>query len=108
MVSHRLFSISAVFGGKNSKEIAGDFTARSPSAAGGVNSVIAPQTPGPAGQTSGLAIRPLEYAEWGRPNSPPYMGSCPIFTYRWILCLEIEGGGLELRKRHDVEKFEIC
>src|ERR1700739_495438 len=45
MVSHRLRSISSVLGGKNSKEIAGDFSARSPSGAGVVTSVMAPQTP---------------------------------------------------------------
>jgi hypothetical protein len=40
MVSHRLFSISSVFGGKNSKEIAGDLSARCPSGAGDVISVM--------------------------------------------------------------------
>src|SRR5882724_924748 len=39
MVSQRLFSISSVFGGKNSKEIAGCFSPRS--VAGGVTSVMA-------------------------------------------------------------------
>jgi len=41
MVSHRLRSISSVFGGKNSKEIAGDFGARCPFDTGGVTSVMA-------------------------------------------------------------------
>src|ERR1700686_4859896 len=41
MVSHRLFSISPVLGGKNSKEIAG---ARWPSGAGDVNSDIGTTT----------------------------------------------------------------
>jgi len=45
MVSHRLRSISSVFGGKNSKEMFGDPGARCPSVADEVTSVMTPQTP---------------------------------------------------------------
>src|SRR5215469_13617428 len=45
MVSQRFRSISSVFGGKNSKEIAGAGSARAPSRAGGVSSVMEPITP---------------------------------------------------------------
>src|SRR5450631_982657 len=55
MVSHRFRSISSVFGGKNSKEIAGDFGVWCPSGMGGVTSVMARQTPRISGRTSGLA-----------------------------------------------------
>src|SRR5438874_2965870 len=44
MASQRLRSISSVLGGKNSNEIAG-VSARRPSGAGGVTSVMAPRTP---------------------------------------------------------------
>ena len=41
MVAHKFFSISSVFGGKNSKEIAGAVGARCPSLSGEITSVMA-------------------------------------------------------------------
>src|SRR6478736_2234175 len=58
MVPHRLRSISSVFGGKNSKEMSGDSGARCPSVAGGVTSVMAPQTPLPQDKRRFLAGSP--------------------------------------------------
>jgi hypothetical protein len=54
MVSHRLFSISSVFGGKNSKEIAGVFIG-CPSDAAVVSSVIGSTNSTHSDRTLGLA-----------------------------------------------------
>src|ERR1700722_19100646 len=73
MVSHRFRSISSVFGGKNSKEIAGDFGVWCPSDMGGVTSVMAPQTPRISRRTSGLAAT--------RQNMPNEVGQTA--HYEW-------------------------
>src|ERR1700734_1793066 len=84
MVSHRLRSISSVFGGKNSKEILGAFGARL--ASGGVNSVISWQTPLGHSPVQ-VSCWALKYAKHSRSNSPSVMGNCPISAINLVLRL---------------------
>src|SRR4051794_23728696 len=74
MVSHRLLSISSVFGGKNSKEIAG---ARCPFSADDVTSVMAPRTPNQAARGQAY-LQEAKIEQIGQTNSPSEVGNCPL------------------------------
>src|SRR5258706_14324586 len=95
MVSQRLRSISSVLGGKNSKEMFGDFSARCPSGAGTANSVMTRKTPEKCGQQ---VYRETSKISQTRPSKQP------IIYGKWPTLCEREGQKLVSGRRWAVEE----
>src|SRR6476620_4288556 len=83
MVSQRLRSISSVLGGKNSKEMFGDFSARCPSGAGTANSDMTRKTPGKCGQQAYRETAKISQT----PNTKQPIG-CGNWPTMRIICVQ--------------------